>query len=406
MEQSRVSDTDMHVQVRNLGGINESTVHLQTGVNILSGRNATNRTSLLRAIMGALGSDYVSLKADTNKGDVQLVLDGETYTRELNRKDGIVITGGNPYLDDSTLADLFAFLLESNEARLAVSRDEDLRDLIMRPVDVDDIRAAISEAEIEKRQFDDQITELDTLTNELPELEAEKTRLQEQIKTTRNELVNKRNKLDAMEGTVENSREQKQQLESTLDELQSVQSQLEKIRFQRETEHESVETLKGERADLESKIKELPDAPTGERSKLETKLESLRERLSGLDTTATQLQSVIQFNEEMLEGTNTDIAKAIQRTDETESASNSGELTNQLVEDSESIICWTCGSHVETDQIESTIDRLRTLRRDELSERNDFSTKISELTTEQKILKKLNSKKLNYNGVLNALSPN
>jgi len=43
MGQSQMSETELSVAVRNLGGIDESTVRLRTGVNVLSGRNATNQ---------------------------------------------------------------------------------------------------------------------------------------------------------------------------------------------------------------------------------------------------------------------------------------------------------------------------------------------------------------------------
>ena len=45
----------LHVRVENVGGIAETEVTLSPGVTVLSGRNATNRTSFLRAIMGVMG---------------------------------------------------------------------------------------------------------------------------------------------------------------------------------------------------------------------------------------------------------------------------------------------------------------------------------------------------------------
>ena len=51
------------------------------------------------------------------------------------------------YLDDPEIADLFAFLLETNDARQAAARDAQLRDVIMRPVDVEAIRSEIHRLE-------------------------------------------------------------------------------------------------------------------------------------------------------------------------------------------------------------------------------------------------------------------
>lgn len=44
------------------------------GVILHVGRNATNRTSFLRALMTALGSQETNLKADANEGQVKLTL--------------------------------------------------------------------------------------------------------------------------------------------------------------------------------------------------------------------------------------------------------------------------------------------------------------------------------------------
>ena len=48
------------VRVGRLGGIDDLSVGCAPGVTTLVGRNATNRTSLLRAVAGALGSDHLT----------------------------------------------------------------------------------------------------------------------------------------------------------------------------------------------------------------------------------------------------------------------------------------------------------------------------------------------------------
>jgi hypothetical protein len=116
MRQTQASEQLTEIHVDNIGGINETAVLLSSGVTALIGRNATNRTSFLRALMGSLGSDRVSLKGDADEGRVELTLGEDIYTRTLAREHGTVVMGGEPYLEDSEGADLFAFLLENNEA--------------------------------------------------------------------------------------------------------------------------------------------------------------------------------------------------------------------------------------------------------------------------------------------------
>jgi len=198
------------IEVRNIGGIGETSVSLEPRLNVPAGRNTTNRTSFLRAIMGALGSDDLSLKADADEGEVSLSVDGETYTRILTRQSGTVVTAGDPHLDDPELANLFAFLLESNESRRAVLRGEDLRDIIMRPVDTEAIRAETTDLQQEKQELEDRLDELDAVHQELPGLEVERQDLEARIEAKQKELEKKAG-IDAANTELKESKAQQQE---------------------------------------------------------------------------------------------------------------------------------------------------------------------------------------------------
>ena len=157
--------------------------------------------------MAALGSNRVSLKGDAAEGHVELTIDDTAYTRTLTRKNRSVTTSGEPYLDDLTAADLFAFLLESNKARRAVARGENLRDLLMRPIDTNAIRANIEQCESERRHLDDELEELNGLKRKLPALENERDRLSSQIESKREELEDKEAELEAADRDVDETRE-------------------------------------------------------------------------------------------------------------------------------------------------------------------------------------------------------
>ncbi|MFB6097141.1 MAG: archaea-specific SMC-related protein [Haloferacaceae archaeon] len=378
MTSQSVTPKSIRVHAENIGGIDETTVELDGGVNVLTGRNATNRTSFLQAIMAAMGSDQVSLKGDADRGRVDLDIDDRTYTRTLSRTGDTVTTDGDPYLEDPTVADLFAFLLETNEARQAVARGDDLRELIMRPIDTDEIQAEIQRLESEKRDLDQQLEELDDLERELPDLERRRSDLNEQIEAKRAELEAKEEELEEADTTVSESREEQAELEDTLDELKSTRSDLETVRFQLETERESLEALEDEREELEAQLEELPASAEAAVADLDGEMETLRERRRELDATLNELQTIIQFNEEMLEGTSTEIADALRD-------GQGGALTDQLV-DSDTVVCWTCGSEVQTDQIEGTLDALRDLRSQKAGEREDVSDRLDELTEERSTL--------------------
>ena len=163
MESSLRSDQSIETTVSNVGGIDEASVTIPPGVSILTGRNATNRTSFLRALMAGFGSERCSLKGDAESGSVTVELGGKPYTRTLTREDTQVVFGGEPYLDDPEPADLFAFLLEHNDARQAVARGDDLRALIMRPIDTEALSAESAACKRDRDEVEAELGEIQDL---------------------------------------------------------------------------------------------------------------------------------------------------------------------------------------------------------------------------------------------------
>lgn len=368
---------EVHLRVENVGGIDETDVTFEPGVSVLSGRNATNRTSLLQAIMAGLGSTNVSLKGDANEGQVTLKIGNEEYTRTLERQGDSVRFGGDPYLEDAELADLFAFLLESNEARRAVARNEDLREIIMRPVDADAIKAEIRQLTAERSNVDDQIESLQAQKERLPKLQERKQTLESDIEKKEIELDEKREELDSLSTDAKEARSEQTELDRKMQTLQKKRSDLDTAEFRIGSEEESLESLEAEREELESRYEELHDEDADDLSYIESEITRLRESKQQLESELNKLQNVIQFNEEMLEGTSTDIAAALRDED------TNGSVTDQLVDDSSEVVCWTCGTEVDVDEIETTLERLRDLQRSKYAEQSDIEDELSTLKSEK-----------------------
>lgn len=385
MNQNQETKSSASLTAENIGGITETQVTFTPGVTVLTGRNATNRTSLLQALMAVLGSNRASLKGDAERGYAELTLDGDTYTRTLTRTDESVTTDGDPYLDsaDAELANLFAFLLESNEARRAVAQSQDLRELIMRPVDTDVIQQEIDELEREKRQIDSELDELSDLENQLPNLEQRRTTLKRQIEETREELEAKEADIQSIDADVEETRQEQSELEAKLEELRETRSDHEDARLDIEAEEKSLDALRDEQDDIERELANVAELSGDDVSALDAKIERLRNQRETVDKTINELQTVIQFNEEMLKGTSSDIAHVLRDEDATNDSDEEA-ITDQLLDDSEGVVCWTCGSEVEQRQIEGTLDRLRELRREKLDERNSLKDEISDLEDEKR----------------------
>jgi chromosome segregation ATPase len=366
----------VRLSVENVGGISETTVTFEPGVNVLSGRNATNRTSLLRAIMAALGSDDVSLKSDADEGHVELEVGGETYTRRLSRSDGRVTMDGDPYLDDPELADLFAFLLATNETRTAVLTEQDLREVIMRPVDMAAIKREIESLEDEKFQVDEELEELSAVQQQLPELEGERADLTERIEETEAELAAKREELADAEASVDESREEKRAVDEKMSELGDVRSDLESVRQELRAQRESLDSLQADRDELAADESELPDAPAGEIEEIDAQIDELRAEKQSLQSELNTLQRIIQFNEDNLESAGGNVLEDLV---ESSAHEESGTVTDSLVEESESVVCWTCGREADREHVEETLERLRGLRQSKLQASGDLDDRIDEL---------------------------
>ncbi len=372
-----VAETQLRVE--NIGGIDETSVAFAPGVTVLAGENATNRTSLLQAVMAALGSDDVSIKGDSDTATVELEFAGETYARTLRRNGTAIVDEGEAYLDDPTLADLFAFLLESNESRRAVATSGDLRDLIMRPVDTDEIQDEIDRLLERRNELDEQLADLDGLKDRLPTLEKRRTELQAEVETAQSELAEKEAELAERDANVEQTREEKAELEERLTELRSKRSELEEIRYELETERESLESTRARKRELDREFEELPETPVGEIEELDARIDRLRDRKRGLESEVNEVQSVIRFNRDMLDGEDGDLLDALESAED-------GEITDELLPD-ETVTCWTCGSEVPHDQIETTVSRLQELSQNKLGEITGIDEELDELTDEIETLR-------------------
>jgi len=368
---------EARLQARNIGGIDETTVELGSGITVLAGRNATNRTSLLQAFMAALGGDAVSLKADAEEGVAELEIGEESYRRTLRRTDGGVVMGGEPYLEDPELAELFAFLLELNPARQAVTTQDDLRELIFRPIDTDEIDAKITQLTAEKDQLTEKLDRLESVRRQLPALEQTRTDLEGRIEEKRAELETVTAAIEAVE-----SGNERDELDEKLTKLRESRSRLDDLRFEVETERESLEALRDERKEIQAELDTVAAPESVDEAAIDAEVDRLQRRSQSIDSVLTQLRSIIQFNEEMLEGAHPEIRDVLADDHDGESET----VTDRLFEADDTVRCWTCGSTVDRADIESTIEQLRSHQETKLAERDDLKAQIQSLRSDRREL--------------------
>jgi len=322
MNKRQIVEHNVEIVVENIGGIDETEVDFRPGVNVLTGWNASNRTSLLQAVMAGLGSDQVSLKGDADEGQVEMEIDGVTYTRSIERKGENVVFEGEPYTDDPEPADLFASLLDSNEARQAVARGDDLRQIIMRPVDTESIQAEIERLESRKRDVENSLNERESLVDELSALKTEREELETQISEKRVQFETKREEIDAVDDEFEETRERKAELESKLEDLQERRSTLDDVRYRLETERETAEGIREDLSEVEAELDQQTEIPSAEVERVQERIETLREEeydeIIDLHTEANALKLKIERLESELDQTEECIEEIGSRLDERE----------------------------------------------------------------------------------------
>lgn len=371
------SDRRVTVTASNIGGIDDETVELTPGVTALVGENATNRSSLIQAIAAGLGSNEFTLKSDADSGHVSATIDGERYERSIQRDGEHVRTTGDPYLTDPTVADLFAILGRSNSIRRAVRTGADIGELIMEPVDTDEIERRIADCVDERREVDAELDHLDALEDELTEHVADRKRMEATLATIDEELTEKRERLESVDGGQSDHADAgpdfEQRLERKLSSLRETHSELERVENSLETERKRLDTLRESRATVQSQRDSLTVPDPGEIERLEQRVQSLREQKRQLESTVTELQQVVQFNENRLAGSGDSFETALE---------DDGPTSSELVPNAATTTCWTCGTQVERSQIDEMLDQLQSIRDEKVKSKQQIKSEIDAVETE------------------------
>ena len=345
------------VTVENLGGIESATLSLADGVSVLTGRNATNRTSLLRAVGAALGGSTGVLKADADRGSVRLSLDGSEHTRTFERDGETVRVGGEPYSEAEALVDQYSCLLADNPARSAVRRGDSgaLRSFIMAPVDTEALAETV-------RRTREAIESLRADREAAKRTVERRPTLERRLSDYRDELADVTEELDAVRESVADvaaDAEAVERAEESVDELTDTRETYERVRDRLETQRDAIASLRDEREAVIDALSDLT-VPDVDCEQLEAEIERLQRRERDLETTISNLLSIVEFNERL--------------TDE-------GELlgAGDAVADTATgtVDCWTCGTSVDPAAIDDRLDDLRAVIDEKRTERNELRSKLS-----------------------------
>lgn len=353
--------------VENIGGIDACRVELDEGVTLLAGRNATNRTSFLRALSGALGGGAAALKADADRGRVEFTLNGDSYTREYVRNGDEVVVHGEPYTEQSTLVDLFVTVLGDNEARRAVEDERDLRRVIMRPVDTEAIERRIAELQEERSGLRDELAESEAAREELPNIEARQAQLEGELGAVESEIETIRADVAEDEAALRDASAPVDELEETRRERQELRDRIDVVEAELTALREQLADLRDERASLPEAADSVVD--------LDGELEGLRSRKRQLDDQIASLTTVVEFNEDVLTGEALLADVAI---------SPSSPTDGLAPESAHGVVCWTCGSEVQREGVADRLDDLRAIIDEKRERRADVAERLADLEQERR----------------------
>jgi len=319
------------LDIRNVAGIREGNATLRRGVNAVRGPNWQGKTSFVRALETAIGTD-ATLTEGESEGRVELTVDGETSVVTLRREDGVVVQRGSPYLDDEydrVCVDLYAFLDDTNELRRAVRRGEDLEESLTRPLAFEDIDDRIADLKAERREVESTLERAREASDGLPDAQETVTQLEselEDLRTERSALLENLGH-EPGGGGDENVRERLSEARAERARLDDRVDRLERAVERAEAE---LEALREERDAVD-----VPDVEPDE------DVEALRSALEAVERDIGLVQNLYSANRRIIDEGRLDLVADVER---------------ELVADT--VDCWVCGTETDVESVTARVDRL------------------------------------------------
>jgi chromosome segregation ATPase len=350
-----------NIEIENIAGIRHGTATLEPGFDAIRGTNWEGKSSFIEALETVLGV-ATPLTEGTDSGRVELDADDETVAVELVRDGQNVRRQGAPYLTDEydqKRARLFACLDERNPVRQAVSAGENLEEILMQPLDIQNLDEEISSLNHEREQVDNELAQANEAANRIPTVREQITQLEDEIEETKQRI----SELSSDDDDGSGERDRLSQLRAERDQ---VASRID--RFESSIER-TEETLSEKRTELES-------LTVPEDSTVESDLAEARENLQTVKGDADLLQSLYSANQRVLEE---DRLSLITNVD------------HQLTDDT--VTCWVCDNEASRGEMETQIDALGEKVSELRSEIEAYRDKVDRLEARAEEIKQAEQRK-------------
>lgn len=378
MTTTNTNSDSVDVTVQNLGGIDLLQTTLFPGLNVLSGVNATNRTSFLYALATALGSGRATLRTGADEGHVTLNMGDATYERTLTQTGPHSASiGGDGYLSDATDAETFAWLFQDNPIRTAVRENQtQFRELLMGPVDTAAIDSEIDRLTTKRDELKADLADIEDAREQLVAIEEDITQITAEKEAAEADIAEAKERLAALQeestGGAEVQSERSEQIDDLQSEIADSTSDLDWKETKLEQARETLETTKESKAEAEEKLTALEDqyASIDESvANVDDELSSLRAERNDLVNVRRSLNDVISFNKSLLSGDGDD---SVLETFRDDSDNGVAALDAALGDAPDGLSCPVCGSDTSTDAVR---ERLNSLSR----QRNELNDQVDEI---------------------------
>jgi DNA repair exonuclease SbcCD ATPase subunit len=334
------------VEVSNVAGILSGSATLSPGQNAVRASNWQGKSSFVAAIRAALGVSR-DLTEGREQGTVRLETPDRTVRVDLRRGPEGVDRRGEPYLTDEydvARASLFACLDERNDLRRAVREGDNLEDVLMRPLDFQNIDERIADLRGERDRVESELAGAETARERLPAVERKVSRLESELADTRERY--ERLTADDEAGGDGPSTGATAATDAASGELAEARAALDRAEGRVDRLERSVDRLESQLADKRAALEALDPPPETD---VEAELAAARERHQERKRDVEVVQSLYAATERVVTEDRLDLVVDVER-----------ELTG------DTFACWTCGGNASRSDVEAQLetlgDQVRSLR--------------------------------------------
>jgi septal ring factor EnvC (AmiA/AmiB activator) len=333
MGSSPANREPIHLQVKNIGNIEESSVTFLPGVNVLLGDSWLDNHSVMEAVTATYGNQNVTLRRGATEGYAKLTLGSESCTHHFARSDGEIVSDGDPCLDGLSLDDMFAFLLKSNNVRTSLVDSGDLNGVLQRAT-VPEV--LWQEGKQLNQELDLAGRRVSSDSGPLEDLSEVAADADDIFSNVSGEYIVELARERAEAGGELQSHATKTEVRK-FKELRKEYCRLDELESKIERAEETIEQLRADRQEVQSRMGELECVSEAETDRLDSKLGSLRERKSDRKSDLDLIQHIITCNEQILadDDSLSDVLGGVFSKLDHEPATNDTEA------------CWACGCALE-----------------------------------------------------------